>query len=122
MFYASRSPEGWSGGAVASGSETITQRESVIVASPNFEYLPAFLRKAIRRQLEAVGISQPRVLIVIWPERADHRDLSFNIPQEQFSAERYQAIMRSVSLLLPDGYQLVTCETFAQSPDEGELL
>jgi hypothetical protein len=111
MFGAWRVPEEWIGGEVALGIEVLQRSEEIVIASPNEDYLPQFVRKALRRYLKSAGVRDPRVLIVVWPGRGNHRDLAFNIERASFlTSEHYEKFMYSLSWFLPNGYQYVGWE------------
>ena len=112
MFGALRTPPGWNGGSAELGPGILTKEEPVLTGPPNEDYLPTFVWRALRAHLESVGISDPRVLLVMWPERGDHRDLCFNIERTAFSsADDYGAFMKSLVWFLPDGYTILDSDS-----------
>jgi len=115
MFKNWRSPIGWNGGPVSNGSEIIRRSEVIRTGAPNEEYLPLFIRAAIRRHLESVGVKQPRVLLVMWPERSNHRDLAFSIRRADFAPQVYAGLMQSLMWFLPEGYQCIAWEAVEAS-------
>lgn len=122
MFQDWWSPSTWSGGRLPEGSEVLRRAEKVEIGPPNAEYLPPFIRRALRLHLEAAGIPQPRVLLVHWLERSGHRDLAFNIERAQFSPEAHDALMESVLWFLPEGYQVVSWDSIAQAEEGSASL
>ena len=108
MFGAMRTPAGWNGGSAELGDHVLSKQERILTGAPNEDYLPTFVRRALRLHLESVGITDPRVSLVMWPERGDHRDLCFNIERKAFSsADDYAAFMDSLVWFLPDGYTVL---------------
>ncbi len=115
MFGTWRTPPGWNGGMVDNGQEILTQEESIEVAAPNEEYLPPFIRQALRNHLESAGLPGVKVLLVLWPERDDHRDLAFSIERDRCSSqEAYDDLTKSVAWFLPDGYQYLDWDCVSQ--------
>ena len=91
------------------GSELIAKAEEIEIGKPNYEYLPGYVRTALKRHLVSVGIAEPRVLLVNWPKRKNHKDLVFNVEQSNFStSEEYLNVMRSLVWFLPNGYQYIS--------------
>jgi len=112
MFEDWRAPPGWNGGSVEQGREVLHRAESIVAGAPNEEYLPVFVRRALRRFLESAGVERPRVFLVVWPERSEHRDLVFSVERTAFATpEAYDAFMRSLSWFLPHGYQYLTWDS-----------
>lgn len=113
MFQTWTSPPGWNGGLIPNGSEVLRRSEVIHTGEPTLEYLPLFVRAAVVPHLEALGVHEPRVTLVLWPERSDHRDLAFNIPRSKFTPEAFADAMRSLMWFLPEGYQCVPWELVA---------
>jgi|GEM_PF-3889005 len=122
MFHAWKCPDGWNGDPSPMGREALTRHESLKVGAPNFHYLPDFVRTPLRRHLQAAGVSEPRTLLVMWPERGNHRDLAFSVLPSQFSRERFQVLMHSLNWFLPQGYQYIAWDAVASSSESSVLL
>ena len=114
MFGNWRAPGLWSGAPAPEGLTQIKEATEVMFAAPNFEYLPEFVRSALRVHLAAVGVLEPRVMLVYWPSQ-ERRDLVFSVYPELFgSRDEYQAQMHAIIWYLPDGYQILTAATMAK--------
>ena len=115
MFNSWHTPDGWNGDPQQVGQEVLQRAETIVTAAPNDEYLPQFVRKALRRHLESRGVHGPRVLLVIWPDRGDYRDLVFSIDRSSFSTPAaYENVFQYLSWFLPDGYQYLEWDSIRE--------
>jgi len=122
MFGAWRSPSGWNGRQLPTGRESLQRSEKTKIGAPNKEYLPPFMRTAIRSYLESLGVVDPRVLLVMWPDRGDHRELAFSLARDHIAPPAYSQAMRSLLWFLPEGYQCLAWEAVARFESSAAIL
>lgn len=114
MFNNWRAPGLWSGSPAPEGESRLSEATEVMFGAPNYEYLPEFVRSAIRKHLVAVGVRDPRVMLVYWPSQ-QRRELIFSVYPALFGSRlEYEAQMRAILWYLPDGYQILTAESMAE--------
>lgn len=97
-----------------SGNETIKEEEEVMTGQPAENLLPKRTRKIIADYLNANGVAQPKIMLMMRKNPHDGsttQDIVFNLTPKQFPNEdTYRAIMHTLRWYLPRHYSYVGME------------
>ncbi len=93
-------------------TETIAEKEEVLIGQPSEALLPQQTRQLLANLLKLNGINNPKILLLMRHKQGEDggatQDIVFNLTEKKFADENtYRSVMQAISWYLPRHYSIV---------------